>query len=302
MLNKSIDLITDYKNLRKYKKKATDIEDLKKKWNRKMEELEKQGLLDKEALSLSEEQKKLNDLTFLKAQNPHGPFTSVEDVDEFMKNSTISEAEKNHRLYIEVRYAKLSTSNMKRSSVLFRLKKNYKNLISEDYAHNLRLYFGCVNSISTITRDDLSQVLTGLNAALITSESDRSVQQVSQTNLQPANTELKIGSHVAGVWSNEADPTGDSLTWYLGVVQTVSETGAMVSYMVQNKSNDKAHWMYPETSTTNTYHTSFEQIIARDLPVKYSCVTIIRCQLINETIIDINKRMENYLKELNVVQ
>ena len=63
VLNKSIDLITDYKNLRKYKKKATDIEDLKKKWNRKMEELEKQGLLDKEALSLSEEQKKLNDLT-----------------------------------------------------------------------------------------------------------------------------------------------------------------------------------------------------------------------------------------------
>ena len=73
----------------------------------------------------------------------------------------MDELKRNERLYIEIRYAKMSTSNMKRSSAVFRLKKNYKNLDSEDYAHNLKVYFGFVSSVSQITLSDLSYILTG---------------------------------------------------------------------------------------------------------------------------------------------
>ena len=80
----------------------------------------------------------------------------------------VDEVERNERLYIEIWFAEMSTSNMKRSSAVFRLKKNYKKLDSEDYAHNLRVYFGCVNSVNTVTLSDFSYILTGLNAACST--------------------------------------------------------------------------------------------------------------------------------------
>ena len=102
-------------------------------------------------------------MAFLKTQNPPGPFCSSEEVDQFMQDST--EPLRNKRLYHEVRYAKHSTSNMKRNSMIFRLKKNAKNLDSEEYAHNLKTYFGCTNSVQTLTLADLSFVLTGLSSA-----------------------------------------------------------------------------------------------------------------------------------------
>ena len=68
-----------------------------------------------------------------------------------MKNTAVTDEEKSERLYIEVRYAKASTSSMNRSSAVFRMKKNYKRLDAEDYAHNLRLYFGWINFLNTIT-------------------------------------------------------------------------------------------------------------------------------------------------------
>ena len=89
-----------------------------------MKALEKEGLASKEAASLTEESKKLSDLEFLKSQNPPGPFTSAEQVDMYMTNDSIINTVKNNDN--EVRYAKSSTSNMKRSSSIFKLKKNYK--------------------------------------------------------------------------------------------------------------------------------------------------------------------------------
>ena len=50
----------------------------------------------------------------------------------------IDEIERNARLYREIRYTKLSTSSMKRSSDVFPLKKDHITLDSEDYANNLK--------------------------------------------------------------------------------------------------------------------------------------------------------------------
>ena len=121
-----------------------------------MEEIEKEGMSLKEAASLTQERKKLKDLEYLKAQIPPGPFTSADD--QYMK-AEVDEKEKNECLNIEVRYAKMTTSNMKTSSAVFRLKKDYKNLDSEDYAHNLRVYFGCFNAVNTVSLSDFLAAL-----------------------------------------------------------------------------------------------------------------------------------------------
>ena len=72
----------------------------------------------KEAVSFTQERKKLQDLDYFKEQTSLGPFTSAENVDQYMK-SEIDEIKRNECLYIKVRYAKMSTSNMKRSSAVF---------------------------------------------------------------------------------------------------------------------------------------------------------------------------------------
>ena len=50
-----------------------------------------------------------------------------------------------------------------------------------------------------------------------------------------------------------------------------------VSYLVQTNCNNKANWMYPESAAT--FYTPYDQIIANNLSVEYSCVTIIRCRI-----------------------
>ena len=295
VLNKSTDLITDFRNFKRFRTQAKVISDLKQQWNKKMEEIEKQGVSSQEAAALTEERKKLCDLKFLKSLDPPGPFTSAGEVDRYMKSTAVTEEDRSERLYIEVRYAKSSTSSMNRSSAVFRMKKNHKRLDAEDYAHNLRLYFGCINSISTITRADFSSILTGLNAAANGSTTSKAVANLLDSERPQTNTDLKTGSHIAGVWSDESDLTGRTLTWYLGVVEGVDETGAMVSYMVQTDyNNNKSNRMYPETSTT--YYTPRDQIIALDLPVEYSCATIIRCRITAETICGLDELLNEYVK------
>ena len=164
----------------------------------------------------------------------------------------IDEIERNARLYREIRYTKLSTSSMKRSSDVFRLKKDHITLDSEDYAHNLKAYFGCIHSINTISLESFSAILTGLNAAR-----NNNISNISTEPKKALLTlTLQTGEHVAGVWSDDN-----------------------VSYL-QASSKDRCHWVYPETAATLC--TPLDQIIATGLSVEYSCATIIRCKITKE--------------------
>ena len=260
-----------------------------------MEEIEKEGMSLKEAASLTQEKKKLQDLEFLKAQTPPGPFTSADEVEKYMKDEVdVDEAEKNERLYVEVRYAKMSTSNMKRSSAVFRLKKNYKKLESDDYAHNLRVYFGCINSVSTITLSDFSYILTGLSAACSTAAPTLNNNNTTEPTHQ--RKKIQIGEHIAGVWADDNDTTGRTLTWHIGVVEAMDEDGATVSYLFQTKSSNKSNWMYPESAAT--FYTQYDQIIANNLSVEYSCVTIIRCKINQSTVTELNKLFKDYMDKI----
>ena len=63
VLNKSSDLIKDnFHHLNKFKKQAKDIKSLKGQWSCKMEEMEKKGMTLKEAASLAQVRKRLQDL------------------------------------------------------------------------------------------------------------------------------------------------------------------------------------------------------------------------------------------------
>ena len=187
----------------------------------------------------------------------------------------------------------MSTSNMKRSSAVFRLKKNYKNLDSDDYAHNLKVYFGCVSSVSQITLSDLSYILTGLNAAASTAVTSEKECQEEESQIHKT---FKIGEHIAGVWSDENDATGKTLTWHIGIVEAIEKGGVKVSYLLQTNNNDKANWMYPESAST--FYTPYEQIIALNLSVECSCITIIRCRLNQCTVNELNRLFAEYMAKL----
>ena len=185
---------------------------------------------------------------------------------------------------------------MKRASPIFKLKKNFKNLDNEDYAHNMKIYFGCLNSVKSISLADFSYILTCLNAANDTSTSEHhsTENQITEETPEFGRHNLQIGEHIAGVWSDDTDASGQTLTWHIGVVEQVNNDGATVAYLVQTKNSSKSNWMFPESATT--HFTPYEQIISAKLSVRYSCATIIRCQITSSVVSKINDSFESYMK------
>ena len=57
-----------------------------------------------------------------------GPFTSPEEIDTYITNSDEEDNQKNKRMYDEVKYARMTSTSLKSTNAIFRLKKNYKNL------------------------------------------------------------------------------------------------------------------------------------------------------------------------------
>ena len=129
-------------------------------WNVKQNQLIAEGMKQKEISNISVDRRRNNDLEKLKSLG--GPFTSVEEVDNFIKEK-IPEAEKVKRLYTEVRYARDSALSIPKTSDIFRLKKQYKNLDSATYASNLKLYLGNVGCRTNVTLEDFSSALDKLH-------------------------------------------------------------------------------------------------------------------------------------------
>ena len=91
----------------------------------------------------------------------------------------------------------------------------------------------------------------------------------------------RIGSHCIAVWEDDRADTNE-LNWYLGVTESdISDGQFSVSYMVRSGKGDESCF-FPERS--EVFLTHADQIIAFNIPVEYSVVTIIRCK-INKTIV-----------------
>ena len=69
---------------------------------------------------------------------------------------------KSKRLYLEVRYCRDTCLSLPKSSDLFRLKKNYKNLPNEHYVSNLCIYLDKIEASSSASMSDLKNVLDEL--------------------------------------------------------------------------------------------------------------------------------------------
>ena len=99
VLNKSFDLIKkNPKYFLKFRKPAQAVSALK--WKEKMKVMENEASVDKDTHLDSVNN---TDLEFLKSEG--GPFTTADEVQEFMKQKDSKEI--NQRLYVEVRYAKI---------------------------------------------------------------------------------------------------------------------------------------------------------------------------------------------------
>ena len=96
-----------------------------------------EGISVKDLENLSDDKKRNKDLEELKFLG--GPFRNVEEVNLFM-SKPMDEKSRNHRLYIEVCYARRTCLHYPKNSPLFSLKKNYLNLDSTTYAANIKTY------------------------------------------------------------------------------------------------------------------------------------------------------------------
>ena len=76
-----------------------------------------------------------------------------------MRYTVTEENEKNKRLYVEVQYARVSSSTLKETASIFCLKQNGRNLTTQEYADNLIKYMDDTESMNTLALADLNTVL-----------------------------------------------------------------------------------------------------------------------------------------------
>ena len=144
-----------------YKKIASDqIPEIIKKWNTKQEILVEKGLEQKQAANVTVDKRRNRDLQELKEQG--GPFTNSEEVELYVNDSEISEDIKNKRLYLEIRYARDISLSIPKTSDIFRLKKDYKNLPTLKYATNLQVYLKNVTCKTSVSLTDFLSALQSL--------------------------------------------------------------------------------------------------------------------------------------------
>ena len=120
--------------------------------------LQEQGHSKKKLINAKKESNKLKDLTYLKSQVAPGPFSTADEVHSNIRLS-LEKNEKNKGLYVEVWYARVLSSTLKETASIFCLKRNGRNLTTQEYADNLIKYMDDTESMNTLTLADLNTVL-----------------------------------------------------------------------------------------------------------------------------------------------
>ena len=88
VLNKSADLISNTGDqYKRFRKQASEIKELKVNWNKRMEELQKEGFSQKDITNTKIEKQKLEDLEFLQKQTVISPFPKSEDIHNYLEIS-----------------------------------------------------------------------------------------------------------------------------------------------------------------------------------------------------------------------
>ena len=129
-------------------------------WNARQNQLQEDGLQNKEIANISVDKRRNKDLDSLKAFG--GPFTNASEVDTYLERTDLEEVSKVSRLYIEVRYAQDTTLSIPKTSDIFRLLKDYKKLPLMAYANHLKLYLNNITSKADVSKDDFNAAMDAL--------------------------------------------------------------------------------------------------------------------------------------------
>ena len=120
----------------------------------------------------------LKNLEALKIKNR--PFASGVEVEVYMKGDETVEG-KNDRLYLEVRYAKNMSLQLKHSDKLFRLQRHHKKFTNEKYAKNLTSYLTNARKTSNLVSNDFFAAIQNRHGRPVTEISDIDNTQTEQT-------------------------------------------------------------------------------------------------------------------------
>lgn len=292
IINKSIDFleqsIATKEKLKKFRKPAKEIQEIKLQWNEKLKQHEQAGYEHQEFLNIKAESEKYEILDYLKSQPIPGPFTKPSEITNVMNLCTDNDY-KNKRLRKEVKYARMTSSYLKPTAAVFRLTRNSKPLSTDEYAENLISYLDTTRSCKTLTIIDLNHVLNDLSSINKTT-TDSDIQQViPQTPNQGTsqNSSHYVGEHIIAFWLSK------SYQWYLGVIDKVSTDNLEVSYFVSTD-NTRKLWTLPEDC--EQYTTSPDQILSNNVKVNYMRSVKIKCKISEDELIE---QLDSLVKDLN---
>ena len=194
--------------------------------------------------------------------------------------------------------------SLKHTASVFQLKKDHKNLSSTEYIENLCQYLSDARNKTALTAYDLSSVLTHLigdtnmsnadnpnESAYNPIESTDTINQLATSNNPPED--FNLDEHVAAVWMDEKE---NVLTWFLGVINSVSPDSVDVTYY-HRKYKDCTLWTFPEDSS-DPVSTPRSQIIFSEITVGYIQTRFARCSFNKETVMDIKEAFANYIDKM----
>lgn len=230
---------------------------------------QKDSYTEKEKARLKDESTRYSLLEQLKKETPVGPFTNVEELHEYSISNQEDE-EKNKWMFKEVisKYVRMACISLKPNSSVFRLKRDYKNLSTEEYIDNLCSYLTNARSSKTLFISDLNRVLH-----CSAHQSNVELQEEPVEN----EDEHQVGYHIVAYWLE-----GNTSEFYLGVIEAVRDDKILVSYMVRADSDGET-WVFPETA--ELLETKEEQILAKKVLVQYVGNVRIRCKILSKTLI-----------------
>ena len=220
--------------MKEFRKPSKEIKDTKMQWKEKIKAHQDETYSDKEKSCLKEESTKYDLLEKLKKEDISGPFTIEDEIKRYLLHH-VDDDTKNKRIYDEVRYAGISYMLLKPTAAVFRLKRNHKNLTTEEYAESLIACLSNACCCKTITVEDLNNVMRGIMSRSVDvpneyqSNNNTKDPQVS-VQLEEENNPIQyqISEHLIPFWVE-----GNETKWHLGVVECTENENPLVSYMIR---------------------------------------------------------------------
>ena len=130
---------------RDYKQAVRRVKDIKLEWSKKQEVLAGQKMEIKAVQNLKVEGRVLKQLDCLKKEG--GPFTSCDEVDEYLANDDIDVKIKKKRMKMEVQYSRDNSLSLPRNNPVFKIRKKkakgagqkMQDLSPEEFGENLKI-------------------------------------------------------------------------------------------------------------------------------------------------------------------